>query len=70
MQIFHFSYKSNKKKAYLCGVFFIVLDLRLSRLGLQRQPFFVSSSPLCTPKTGCLSLKNTKNCTFLKKIEK
>ncbi len=36
MQIFHFSYKAKEKKAYLCDVFFIVLDLRLSRLGLQR----------------------------------
>ena len=36
MQIFHFSYKRYEKIQYLCDVFFIVLDLRLSRLGLQR----------------------------------
>ena len=36
MQIFHFSYKRYEKVLDLCDVFFIVLDLRLSRLGLQR----------------------------------
>ena len=28
------------KKHYLCNVFFIVLDLRLTKVGTQRSPFF------------------------------
>ena len=40
MQIFCFLYKTNGYILYFCTVFFIVLDLRLSRLGLRREPFF------------------------------
>ena len=29
-----------KNTLYLCNVFFIVLDLRLTRFGTQRSPFF------------------------------
>ena len=28
------------KKPYLCIVFFIVLDLRLTKVGVRRYPFF------------------------------
>ena len=28
------------KSAYLCSVFFIVLDLRLTKVGIRRDPFF------------------------------
>ena len=33
-----------KGKPYLCNVFFIVLDLRLTRLGYSGIPFFLSYS--------------------------
>jgi len=29
-----------QKNAYLCNVFFIVLDLRLTKVGVQRNSFF------------------------------
>ena len=29
-----------RQSTYLCIVFFIVLDLRLTKVGLQRKPFF------------------------------
>ena len=38
------------KRPYLCIVFFIVLDLRLTRLGYSGIPFFLSlcqDAPLC-----------------------
>ena len=38
------------KPAYLCNVFFIVLDLRLTRLGLSGAPFFM---PNCKWVTRC-----------------
>ena len=30
----------NQEKPYLCTVFFIVLDLRLTKVGVQRYSFF------------------------------
>ena len=32
------------KKPYLCNVFFIVLDLRLTKVGVQRYSFFYALS--------------------------
>ena len=32
------------KNPYLCIVFFIVLDLRLTKIGTQRSPFFLPIS--------------------------
>jgi len=34
---------SFRKNPYLCNVFFIVLDLRLTKFGSQRRAFFISS---------------------------
>ena len=34
------------KSYYLCHVFFIVLDLRLTRLGLSGAPFFVPNGTM------------------------
>ncbi|NDV65538.1 hypothetical protein D0T60_09820 [Bacteroides sp. 224] len=31
---------TNRKTPYLCTVFFIVLDLRLTKVGIRRDPFF------------------------------
>ena len=44
MQIFCFLYKANGYILYFCTVFFIVLDLRLSRLGYGGSPFFMPLS--------------------------
>ncbi len=32
-------------KPYLCNVFFMVLDLRLTKVGVQRYSFFLPISP-------------------------
>ncbi|RGN35254.1 hypothetical protein DXB65_11520 [Bacteroides oleiciplenus] len=35
----------SQKNAYLCTVFFIVLDLRLTKVGVQRCSFFYAHIP-------------------------
>ena len=42
------------KKPYLCIVFFIVLDLRLTKVGVRRYPFFMP-----------LSLADEMECVYL-----
>ena len=39
---FYFFLDNNKKTLYLCNVFFIVLDLRLTKLEYSGTPFFIS----------------------------
>ena len=70
MQIFHFSYKRYEKILYLCDVFFIVLDLRLSRLGLQRYPFFNVITSHFPSNSLIFALIFLEYPSFLKKIAK
>ena len=50
----HFTCRETEN-AYLCSVFFIVLDLRLTKVGVQRNSFFYAlmrnASFLLSPKT-------------------
>ena len=41
--------------AYLCIVFFMVLDLRLTKVGVQRHLFFLSFSFLTCPHSSLLT---------------
>ena len=38
------------RKPYLCNVFFMVLDLRLTKVGVQRYSFFFAHTSICTKK--------------------
>ncbi len=46
---------------YLCNVFFIVLDLRLTKVGVQRYSFFV---PVCLAFP-IDTMKNDNHTTFV-----
>ena len=41
------------EKPYLCNVFFIVLDLRLTKVGIQRYPFFFAHTQTTIKKARC-----------------
>ena len=49
MQNFSAAACFSAKRPYLCNVFFIVLDLRLTRLGYSGIPFFVSGGQVYRP---------------------
>ena len=56
---------------YLCIVFFMVLDLRLTKIGTQRSPFFYAPSFqgfLCDFKSVSPILRKTKKSQWLHQL--
>ena len=56
---------------YLCIVFFMVLDLRLTKIGTQRSPFFYAltfSSLLCNFKSVSPILCKVKRLQWLRQL--
>ena len=51
----HFTCRETEN-AYLCNVFFIVLDLRLTKVGVQRNSFFYALI-FPPPKRFCVRIK-------------
>ena len=56
---------------YLCIVFFMVLDLRLTKIGTQRSPFFYAPTFqgfLCNFKSASSILRETKKWQWLHQL--